>query len=97
MATSKKPSAKTVAPAKPVITKAITMVALAKCSYHYWRGWNKDILRNGGILSAKFKKEETGYNGLISVSSAELVKAKNVLNKYTKDNPETDTTQMWQF
>jgi hypothetical protein len=70
-----------------------TSVHLAKTSYHFWRNWVKDILHNGKITSAKFVKENVGYDGAISVSSAEFSKAKAVLEKYKKDN--ADTVDMW--
>lgn len=75
-----------------------TLVALCKCSYHYFRNWNKDILKAGGIKQVSFKKDGEGtYNGTILVSSKELVKAKNVLDNYKKKNPDVDTDLMFQF
>ena len=73
---------------------SVTRVHLAKSSYHYWRNdWVRDILTEAGVTSAKFAKEDVGYNGAITVLSTDLVKAKNALDAFKKKN--SDTVSMW--
>lgn len=73
--------------------ETITFVAVAKTNYHYYRNWVKDILTKGKIKKFRFKKNEDSYDGIILVDSKELVLAKNVLDKYKKENK--DTVDMW--
>ena len=100
MATSKKATAKTEtklttnpstkkveAKVEPVVLSN-TFVAVSKTTYHYWRGFCKSHLAENNI-TAKFKKEDTGYNGTISVLSSQVVAAKKVMDKWRKDNPGT--------
>ncbi len=61
------------------------IVLLCRCSYHYWRFWVSDILRD---TTAKFKRDEKGWDGNILVSKNELEKANNQLNSYKLNNPE---------
>lgn len=69
-------------------------VALAKCSYHYYRNWVKDILTEAGH-SPSFKKEKESYDGTIFISVSELLDAKKTLNNYVKENP--NVVEMWKF
>lgn len=80
---------------KTATAKTVTTVKvhLCKTNYHYYRNWIKNILRDGKITSASFVRNEVGYDGVIKVASNEVVKAKNVLDKYQRDN--TDVVSMW--
>ena len=88
---SKKATNKKVEPKKEVVVPV--KVALCTSSYHYYRGYVKDIIRKGGV-NPSFKKEAVGYNGTILVLSTDLVKAKNILDTYNKENPDVC---MWDF
>lgn len=71
--------------APTTITKVV-IVNLVKTSYHYFRHYVKYILIEGNISKPIFKKNETGWHGVISVSKAELEKAKKILSDYKLKN-----------
>lgn len=82
------PSTKKVESKVEPVVLSNTFVAVSKTTYHYWRGFCKSYLKENSI-NAKFKKEDTGYNGTISVISSQVVAAKKVMDKWRKDNPGT--------
>lgn len=61
------------------------MIVLGSTSYHYWRFWVSDILKD---TNAKFKKDEKSWNGAISTSKDNYEKANKLLNEYKLHNPE---------
>lgn len=63
-------------------------VKLADSSYHYYRHFLKGLLRSNEVGSAKFKKNEEGWHGQISVLTSEKDFADKVLTQYKSDNPE---------
>ena len=87
MESSKKKKAVENAPAKN------EMVDLFKTTYHYYRNWVKHILTEAKINRFRFLKNETGYDGKISVRKTELDTAKKVLADYKTKNK--DTVDMW--
>lgn len=70
--------------------KTTEMVVLCKTSYHYWRNWLKEILKDTG---AKFNKDEKGWKGSISITKTDIDKAKKLLTDYKTKNPETK--ELW--
>ena len=69
------------------------MVDLFKTTYHYFRNWVKYILAEGKVNRFRFVKNETGYDGKISVSKSEVDTAKKVLAEYKTKNK--DIADMW--
>lgn len=66
------------------------MVLLCNTSYHYWRFWVSDILKG---TNAKFKKNEKGWEGSISVSKDNYEKANKQLRDYKLNN--TEVKELW--
>ncbi len=73
----------------------LEVVTVATTTYHNWRHWVKYIAKEGGVIGAKFVKEETGYNGEIKVTRSQVAKLKTVFAAYQKANPETK--ELWQL
>lgn len=79
----------------PTIEKAKSTkrVKLSGTSYHYFRNWLKELLRSNGISSAKFEKDEIGWNGNITIASNEKDQALKVLADYRTAN--SDVKDLW--
>lgn len=65
-------------------------VILCKTNYHYWRFWISELLQDTG---AKFKKDTTGWKGIILVDWHELDSARKLLLDFKQQNP--DIIDMW--
>lgn len=63
-------------------------VKLADSSYHYFRHFIKDLLETNEVKSARFKKNDEGWHGQISVLASEKESANMALTQYKADNPE---------
>lgn len=63
-------------------------VKLADSSYHYFRHFIKDLLKTNEVKSARFKKNDEGWHGQISVLASEKESANMALTQYKSDNPE---------
>lgn len=82
---NKKTETKTVAPvAANNTTTKVERVKLGDTTYHLWRHFTKSILREAGIISAKFVKDEGSYNGIVTVVKSEKDKAKKAILDYQK-------------
>lgn len=84
----------------PVVTEkskkrktAEKKVKLADTSYHYFRNFVKGLLKSNGVGSARFVKNDSGWNGHIAVNMEQKAMAKEVLAKYKIDNP--DVKDLW--
>ena len=69
----------------PVATTPVVRVDLGMTTYHYFRHWLKEVLKEAGVVSAKFEKSE-GYNGNITVVKSELANAKKAVDNWQKEN-----------
>ena len=66
--------------------KTTEMIVLCKTSYHYYRNWLRELLKDA---EPKFVKDEKGWKGSITVAKADVEKAKKLLADYKTKNPET--------
>lgn len=73
----------------PVETKKIEVAILGKTTYHYFRNFIRPLFKSNLIISAKFVKVE-GYNGHISISKAEKVKAAKLIADKVKADGSVD-------
>lgn len=69
------------------------LVVIGKTTYHYFRNWVKDILRDGKVEGFRFVKDEVGFNGTLQVDKKHEDKAKKVLATYREKN--LDVVEMW--
>ncbi len=71
------------------------MVNLFKTSYHYYRNFVKEILKDAKVNGFRFVKDGKmgGWKGFISIPSTETEKAKKVLAEFKTKNP--DTIDLW--
>ena len=69
------------------------MVNVFKTSYHYYRNWVKEILKDGKVNDFKFVKDKIGWKGSISVPKKNEEAIKKVLSDYKTKNP--DIVPLW--
>lgn len=77
---------------KPSKSDAVKLVGT---SYHYFRGWLKQHLKDNNIKGFRFIKDDVGWQGRITIPSDGFNEAMKALNDFKASQPEGTKDLFW--